>query len=191
MKRSIHLASLAAIASTTMLIACSGGGGNNATASGSGPANRQPGLWETSAKVTALELTGASPEMQARANARVGQVQTANECVTPEMVRDPVAQMRAMMARQGATANCQFLDQVWGGGVIRVRARCPAAQGGSAEIAIEGSFTETTMRATMNVTASGPASAEMPGVTGLRLTAETNGRRVGECPGSNRPANTM
>jgi hypothetical protein len=176
MKQSILLAAgVAAI----LVGACSKGG--------NGTAQRQPGMWETKAKITSLQLTGAPPEIQARANSQVGQERTASECLTPEQARDPVGQMRQMMAAQGSmAANCTFSDQTFAGGVIRVHGTCPAAGGGSAEINLEGTFTETTMQATMNVNASGPASAAMPGVTGMRIAMETQGRRTGECPGGAR-----
>lgn len=177
MKRSI-LVGITALATSAILAACSGGGGG-----GNGPAQRQPGLWETKAKITQLQITGGAPEIQARANAQVGQERTQNECLTPEQARDPLAQMRAMMAQQGPTANCTFSDQVFTGGVINIRGRCPAAGGGSAEIALTGTFTETTMTATMNVTAQGQPDPSMGGATGMRITAETSGRRTGDCAG--------
>ena len=175
MKQSVLLA---AGVSAILIAACSKGG--------NGPAQRQAGMWETKAKVTSIQLTGAPPEIQARANSQVGQERTASECLTAEQARDPIAQMRQMMAQQGPTANCTFSDQVFSGGTIRVHGRCPAAGGGSAEIALDGSFTETTMQATMNVTAQGPASAQMPGVTGMRIAMETQSRRTGDCPGGAR-----
>lgn len=178
MKRSI-LVGITALATSAILAACSGGG----AAGGNGPAQRQPGLWETKAKITQLQITGGAPEFQARANAQVGQERTASECLTAEQARDPLAQMRAMMAQQGPTANCTFSDQVFTGGVINVRGRCPAAGGGSAEIALTGTFTETTMTATMNVTASGAPDPAMGGATGMRITLDTTGRRTGECAG--------
>ena len=194
MKRLIVLA--AGIAAITVTAACNRDGGGGA---GGGAAQRQPGQWESTAKVTAIQLTGAPPEIQARANSQVGQTRTGSECLTPEQARDPLAQMRRLMAQQGPTANCTFSDQVFSGGTIRIHGTCPAAGGGSAEIALDGTFTATTMQATMTVNAQGPASAAMPGVTGMRITAEMNGRRTGECttgaapppmPGA-APGNTM
>lgn len=174
-KQSILLAASVAV---ILIAACSKGG--------NGTAQRQPGMWETKAKITSLQLTGAPAEVQARANTQVGQERTASECLTPEQARDPLAQMRQMMAQQGSTSNCTFSDQTFAGGIIRVHGTCPAAGGGSAEITLEGTFTETTMQATMNVNASGPASAAMPGVTGMRIAMETSGRRTGDCPGGAR-----
>jgi hypothetical protein len=167
---------LAAGVSVILVAGCSRGG----------PQQRQPGMWETRAKITSIQLTGAPAEIQARANSQVGQERTASECLTPEQARDPIAQMRSMMAQQGPTANCTFSDQVFSGGTIRVHGTCPAAGGGSAEIALDGTFTETTMQATMNVNAQGPASAQMPGVTGMRIAMETQSRRTGDCPGTAR-----
>jgi hypothetical protein len=181
MKRSTYLSvSIAAIATTAMLAACSGGGGGG----GNGPAQRQPGQWESTAKITALELTGAPAEAQARASSQVGQARTGSECLTPEQARDPLAQMRRMMAQQGSTSNCTFSDQVFAGGTIRIHGNCPAAGGGSAQVTLDGTFTATTMTATMSVNASGPPSPAMPGVTGMRLAAEITARRTGECTGA-------
>jgi hypothetical protein len=169
-----HLSLLAAgIAAIAITAACS-----------KGPEQRQPGMYETTAKITSLQLTGAPPEVQARANTQVGQSRSTSECLTAEQARDPLAQMRQMMAQQGATANCRFSDQTFSGGTIRVHATCPAAAGGSAEVSLEGSFTETTMQATMTMNAQGPASAAMPGVTGMRIVAESMSRRTGDCPGA-------
>lgn len=187
MKRSIMLA--AGIAAIAVTAACGGGGGNNAGAgAGGGPAQRQPGQWESTAKVTAINIAGAPPEVQARANSQVGQTQTGSECLTPEQARDPLAQMRRMMASQGPTANCNFTDQVFSGGTIRIRGTCPAPGGGSAEISLEGTFTATTMQATMTVNAQAPAAAASQGVTGMRVTAEMTGRRTGECTAGAAPA---
>jgi hypothetical protein len=178
MKRSIVLA--AGIAAITVTAACNKDGGGAAV-------QRQPGQWESTAKITTIQLTGAAPEIQARANSQVGQTHTGSECLTAEAARDPMAQMRQMMAQQGPAANCQFTDQVFAGGTIRIRATCPAAAGGSAELSVDGTYTATTMQATMSVNAQGPAAATMPGVTGMRLTMETTGRRTGECTGGAAP----
>src|SRR6476659_801950 len=122
-----HISLLAAgIAAIAITAACSKGG----------PDQRQPGMYETTAKITSLQLTGAPPEVQARANTQVGQSRSTSECLTAEQARDPLSQMRQMMSQQGATANCRFSDQTFSGGTIRVHATCPAAAGGSAEVSL-------------------------------------------------------
>ena len=170
MTRSILLAvSIAAIAMTA---GCNRGGA----------AQRQPGQWETVTTIKSIEMPGAPPQVLEQVRAQVGQAQTQRECVTAEQARDPLAQMRRMLS-QGNIGNCNFSDQVFAGGTIRVRGTCSPGAGGTAQVSLEGSFTETTLEANMTMNAQGPASASMPGVTGMNMTAEIRGRRVGDCPG--------
>ncbi|HEV7661166.1 MAG TPA: DUF3617 domain-containing protein [Allosphingosinicella sp.] len=152
----------------------------------------QPGQWEKTLRFKSLELTGASPEVQARANRQVGQSQTNQECITPEKARNPLQEMREMAA-QGRAANCRFTDETFSGGVIRIRATCGGAgQNESGTLSVEGSFTETTLQATLTVSGQGVASPMMPGVTGMRMTAEISGRRTGDCAaGAARPGNGL
>jgi hypothetical protein len=151
----------------------------------------QPGQWETVTTMKSIEIPGAPPEAQAQLRSQVGRAQTNQECMTPERARNPVQQMRQMMA-QGQTANCRFSDEVFGGGVIRIRATCPGPNGqGSGTVSVEGTFTATTIQATLSVSAEG-ANPAMPGATGMRMTADIRGRRVGDCPaGAARPGNGL
>ncbi len=179
MKRSIILA--AGVAATAVAAGCSSGG----------PDQRQPGEWETITEIKALEVPGAAPDMQARARAQIGQSQTARECLTEEAARDPIRQLRQMMA-QGPSSNCQFSDQVFRGGTIRIRATCAAAGGGgSAEFSVDGGFTAITLESTVIMNAQGAGVASVPGATGMRLTANVRGRRVGDCPVGARPGNSQ
>lgn len=147
------------------------------------------GQWEKTLQIKSLELTGAPPEVQAQARAQIGQPRTNQECLTAEQANNPLQQMREM-ASQGRAANCRFTDETFSGGVIRIRATCGGgAQGGSGTISVEGSFTETTLQATMSV--EGQGGTGMPGVTGMRMSADIRGRRTGDCPGGAAPANNQ
>jgi hypothetical protein len=192
----------AAAAAALLLAACggqdgnrAGGATNNASAptagepgapsaappAASGTETMQPGQWEMAVQVRSIEVPGAPPQAQAQIRSGVGRTQTNQDCLTPERARNPRQDMRQMMA-QGRAANCRFTDQVFGGGVIRIRATCPgpAGQGSSAQVSMEGSFTGTTLQATLAISAQG-ANPAMPGATGMRMTADIRGRRVGEC----------
>jgi hypothetical protein len=197
----------AAAAAALLLAACggqdgnrAGGATNNASAvapgepgaSGTAPVpapgasaglTMQPGLWEMAVQIRSLDVAGAPPEAQARIRSQVGRTQTNRNCITPEEARNPIGQMRDMVA-QGRAASCQFTDQVFGGGVIRIRATCagPAGRGSSGRVAMEGTFTATTVQATLTFSAQGAANPAMPGVTGVNMAADLRGRRVGECP---------
>lgn len=180
MTRSILLAvSIAAIA---VAGGCSQGGGN-------GAAQRQPGEWESITTIKSIDIPGAPPEVQARIRSQVGVAQTTRECLTAEQARDPLGQMRQMVSR-GNSGNCTFSDQVFAGGTIHVRGTCNPAAGGTAEVTLEGTFTDTTLQANMNMNAQGPAGAAMPGVTSMRVAAEVRGRRIGDCTSPATPATT-
>lgn len=156
---------------------------------------RQPGQWEITARLTQLQLTGASPEDQARVNSDLNRTQTSSQCLTPELARDPLALARRLVVPDGMPQedlnDCSFSDQVYSGGTIRVHLSCPRLRGGrlAMQYAVEGTFTETTMQYTRTSNAQFPAEASRPGVTGQRMTLEVSGRRVGECAsGASPPA---
>jgi uncharacterized protein DUF3617 len=192
----------AAAAAALLLVACGGQDGNrtgNATNNASAAAGEpgasgatsapvvatgesmQPGQWEMAVQMRSIEIPGAPPEAQAQIRSQVGRAQTNQDCITPEQARNPLAQMRQMVA-QGQAARCQFTDQVFGGGVIRIRATCPgpSGQAGGGQVSMEGAFTATTLQATLTVSATG-ANPRMPGATGMRMVADIRGRRIGEC----------
>lgn len=185
MKRSILLAvSVAAIAVTA---GCNRGGG----AGGNGTAQRQPGQWESVTTIKSIDIPGAPPQVLQQVQAQVGHATTQRECLTADQSRDPLAQMRRMLS-QGNSGNCNFTDQVFAGGTIRIRGTCSPPGGGTAQVSLEGTFTETTLEANLTMNAQGPAGAAMPGVTSMNMTAEVRGRRVGDCAAGAAPAgNTM
>lgn len=171
MNRSIILA--AGIAAIAIVAGCSKGGN----------VQQQPGEWETTSRIKSIEVPGAPPEAQAQIRAQVGQTQTRRECLTEAQARDPMGQMRAMLAQGGPASACTFSDQTYSGGTIRIRGTCPAPGGqGSAQISVEGTYDATTMQGTMTMNAQAGANAPAGGPTGMNMTAEINGRRVGDCP---------
>jgi hypothetical protein len=164
-----------------------------ATGCNKGADELQPGQWEMVTQVKSLEMPGAPPEAQAQIRSGIGRSQTSQDCITPERARNPLAQMREMMA-QSSAANCRFSDEVFGGGVIRIRATCPGPGGqaaGGGSVSMEGSFTATTLNVTFSVNAQG-GNPGMPGATGMNMSAEIRGRRIGDCPaGAARPGNGL
>jgi hypothetical protein len=143
----------------------------------------QPGQWEMGLQLKTLEMPGAPPEMVAQLRSAMSQSQPARSCLTAEEARNPLAQMREMVV-QGQAANCRFTDEVFGGGVIRIRATCPGSGGrGGGQMSMEGSFTATTLNATLTARGSSP---RVPGAT-MNMTAEITGRRTGDCAAGARP----
>jgi len=152
----------------------------------SGARAMQPGLWEMAAQVTAVEMPGAPAAAQARLRAQQGRTQTDRRCITPAQAANPT---RDLVGGGPQSRFCQFSSRTWAGGVIRVVATCQPPGGGvsRADMAMEGSFTETTLEARMTVTAVGPNMSGGPGTQTVRATTTLRGRRVGECPAGGAP----
>jgi uncharacterized protein DUF3617 len=148
----------------------------------------QPGQWEMAVQLKSLEMPGAPPEAVAQIRSALSQAQPNRDCLTPEQARNPLAEMRQLVA-QGRAANCRFTDEVFGGGVIRIRATCqgPGGQGSGGTVSMEGSFTATTLQATLNAQGANPG---VPGAT-MNMTAEVTGRRIGDCAAGTRPGNGL
>ena len=159
----------AGIAAIAMTAACS-----------RGPDQRQPGEWETAVTLKSVEIPGAPQQYVDLMRSRGSTPQTGRECLTPEKARDPLGEMRRMLS-QGEGRACNFTDQVFSGGTIRIRGTCPGPNGQSAEVSLEGTFTETTLEATMSVNAQGAGVVPIPGATGMRMTTEMRSRRIGDC----------
>jgi hypothetical protein len=153
-------------------------GAAGGASSAGGPA-MQPGQWEMVTQVTAIEMPGAPPAAQAQLRAQQGRSQTDRQCITPEQAANPSRNL----VSGAQSGSCQFGDTIWSGGVIRIRATCRQPGGsGQAEMAMEGSFTATTLDARLSVSATGPNISGGPGTQQMRATSIIRGRRVGECP---------
>lgn len=171
MKQSIYLAAGAAV---ILLAACNSGGG--------GPEHIQAGMWEMKAKMTQFEAPGAAPAQIAPMQAQLNREQVNRTCITQDRASDPLRQFRELMTRGQPGAACTTDEDTFRGGVIRVRVTCRSSGGqtGQGTMTMEGSFTDTTLQATMTVTAEGGPPG---GPQSLRMATEIRGSRVGECQG--------
>ena len=161
------------------------------TACSRGPEHIQPGEWEMKTRLTQLEAPGAAPEMLAPLRSQINREQTNRTCITQETASNPLQQFREAMTRQQAGAACTTDEDRFAGGVIRVRVTCRGTNGqpGQGTMTMEGSFSETTLQATMTVSGEGPGVAGAP--QSLRMTTELRGIRVGDCPGQAASGNSL
>jgi hypothetical protein len=171
MKRSIRLASLAAIASTTLLFGCSGG------PLGGGGVTLQPGMWESTVQFTTIEMPGAPPEAAAALQAMMARPQTRSNCMTPEQAANPTS---AMASPEGARAGCTFEQNGFANGTINVRGTCADATRGNLQMTMTGSYTATTMEATVDQRMTAPTGTAGP--QSLHLAGRMTARRTGDCP---------
>ena len=155
MKRLILLAPALALAA-----ACSGNTGTI-----------QPGNWETTTRFTSVELPGMPEAMAKQMQSRMAnQTHSRTHCITPAEAANPTGGMTGSQNPQG----CQFSEQTFAGGVIRVRGTCPGPTG-QIRMSWEGSYTETTMDANITTELAGGPQA-------MRMVGTITSRRTGDCP---------
>jgi len=137
----------------------------------------QPGQWETTIQFSSIEMPGAPEAMVAPMRAMMGQPQTRSECMTPEEAANPA---NKMTNPEGGTTGCQFAENVFAGGTIRVHGTCTSPNRGTMQMNMDGSYTATTMQA--RITQEMHAPANTPGPQTIRLTGNLSARRTGDCP---------
>ena len=156
--------------SLALLAACSGGGSDQI----------QPGMWETTSRMTEVEIPGMPPAMAEQMKAQLAnQTQTNSQCITPEQAANPAGNM---LNQGGDAQGCTFADSTFSGGVIRVRGTCPGPGGaGQATMSWEGTYTATTMEGRIVAEVTAPPGAA-PGPQNIKMSGTLTSRRTGDCP---------
>lgn len=137
----------------------------------------QPGQWETTIRFTSIEVPGAPEAAVAPMRAMMSAPQTRSECMTPEQAANPAGRMM----NPGAGANsCQYSENVFAGGTIRVHGTCQQPGRGSMQMNMDGSYTATTMQTTLTSEVHAPPGT--PGPQVIRMSGTLSARRTGDCP---------
>lgn len=159
--------------SLVLIAACSGGASDSI----------QPGQWETTVRMTEIELPGVPEPVAAQMRqAMANQAQTQSRCITPEEAANPT---RGMVNPSGDAQGCTFTDQTFAGGRIQVAGNCPApGNQGSVTTTMTGSYTPTTMEAQVTAEVRPGASAPPGGPQVVRMRGNMTSRRTGDCAAS-------
>jgi hypothetical protein len=136
----------------------------------------QPGQWETTIQFSSIEVPGAPEAQLAPMRAMMGQPRTVAACMTPEEAANPTSKM---MSQEGAAQNCQYTENVFSGGTIRVHGTCPMPRGGTMTMNWDGTYTATTMQAQVSQQMQAPPNT--PGPQSIRLAGSLTARRTGDC----------
>ena len=140
---------------------------NNAAAEAP-PAQIVAGLYRQSTTLLELKDSSLSP-VEAEASARaIGTAQTAERCVTPEMVADP-----QKLVREDVDPQCTVERSQWNDGRIDFAMSCPEneeLEGGSFRLA--GTYNHDSYSFELNASGAGDD------VMRMRVVA----KRLGECP---------
>ena len=139
----------------------------------------QPGQWETTVQFKSIEVPGAPEAAVAQMRALMGQPQTNSECMTPQEAANPTG---GLVNPGGNAGDCQFTENTFTGGTIRVRGACTAAGRGRMQMTLEGSYTATTMEAQISSEVQAPPGTQGPQT--IRMSGTMTGRRTGDCPAS-------
>jgi hypothetical protein len=139
----------------------------------------QPGQWETTIRMTSVEMPGAPEAMVAQMRQAASAPQTSSECMTPEEAANPASKM---MNPGGGANSCQFTESTFAGGAIRVRGTCSPPGAGRQQMSMEGSYTSTTMEARITAEMQAPPGANPTGPQSVRVSGTMTGRRTGDCP---------
>jgi hypothetical protein len=135
----------------------------------------QPGFWETTIRFTSIEVPGLSEDAVAQMQRTFAyNPDIRRECITPAGATDPTAGLTGIL-------DCEFREQTFAEGRIRVSGICPLSDGeGQIDMLWDGGYTYTTM--------TGAITSEVSG-TGLdmRMRGTLDARRIGECPDSSEP----
>lgn len=167
MKKLLALAPCAAL-----IFGCSGG------PFGGGAVSLQPGMWEQTVQFTTIEAPGAPPEMLQMMRAMMGQPRTSSSCITAEQAANPAESFGRPERR--SDVSCQFEPNAFANGTINLRGTCSSPTSGNVSMTTTGSYTATTMEATMNHQMTAPPNT--PGPQSLRLEGRMTARRTGDCP---------
>ncbi|MGQ0661453.1 DUF3617 domain-containing protein [Sphingosinicella sp.] len=167
---------------TALLFACSGG------PLGGGGVTLQPGMWEMTVQFTTIDMPGAPPGATEAMRAIMGQPQTRSNCMTPEQAANPAG---TIGAPEGAaqSAGCQFDPNGYANGTINVRGTCTNPTRGNMQVTMTGSYTATTMEATLNQTMTAPPGTQGP--QSIRLEGRMTARRSGDCPAGAAAGNSV
>ena len=164
----------ALIAGTLALAACGrdepAPDANNAAAQAPAPvaAQIQPGLYRQA--TTLLEMNDPSlSKAEADAAAKViGQTQSEDRCVTPDMVSDPKELIKSDIAE-----DCTMQRSVWDEGKIDIALSCPGKEGVTgSQLALTGTYAADAYSIDMGMT----------GHAGEVVRMKVDAKRLGDCP---------
>lgn len=146
-----------------------------AAACSGGAVSLQPGQWEHTVQFTSIEAPGVPEAQMTAMRQMMGQPRTDSECMTPQQAANPTGNMLSPNGGQ----NCQFTENVFSGGTIRVHGTCQQPGGGTAQMNMDGSYTATTMNVRLTSEVTMPPG--MPGPRSVRMAGTVTGRRTGDC----------
>ena len=137
----------------------------------------QPGEWESTTEVVDVRMDNPPPGMpNGMLDMMKGRKTSTKNCITPEQAANPEAEFLASQKND----QCTYKGFQMTGGVIKGTVSCPSGDGGTADVAMTGSYTPASYVMEMEMNAAnlgGPSAAGMA----MWMKMRTTGKRIGEC----------
>lgn len=132
------------------------------------PSQIEPGLYRQATTLVELQDKTMSPEEAAAAAKKVGTTQTADRCVTPEMVDNP-----KKLVLSSKDQGCAVERSVWDAGKIDIALTCPEDEDTSAgAMTLTGNYDKDRYSIEML----------MKGDPGELVRMKVDAKRLGDCP---------
>lgn len=147
------------------------GESGNAADNGAAPppaAQIEPGLYRQATTLVEMKDPTLSADEAAAAAKAIGTTQTAERCVTPEMLENP-----KKIVMSGAEEGCTVERSTWEGGKIDIAMTCPEGENTSAgAMTLSGSYGSDRYSIAM----------AMNGNEGEVMRMKVEAKRLGDCP---------
>lgn len=141
---------------------------------GGGAVFLSPGRWESTVTMDKIDIPGMPPQLAERMKTAMAN-KTSARCLTPEEAKKPAAEFFAGKERGG----CRYDHFEMGGGNLDAKMLC-GAQGGTAEIAMKGSYEPDNFRLAMTMNGKDVPNAPQ-GRMSMAMTVDS--KRTGDCTG--------
>lgn len=130
----------------------------------------EPGEWQMTTRITAVDMPGAPPELT---KAMAGRETVVKHCMT----REEAERSPGDLFRKSAEGKCTYERFEMDGGKVDAKMQCQGARPGETmQTEMSGAYSRDTYKTEMKMTVSVPGS-EGP----MTMEATTEGKRLGAC----------
>lgn len=130
----------------------------------------EPGQWEQTATLVAMEAPGMPPEIAEAMKQKMGSSQVHKVCITPEQAKNPREDFFT-----GPGQNCSYEHFKWGGGNVDMKLLCKHPQA-TQTMAMSGTYEPDAYHMAMTMTNQGSGPME-----NMTMKMKVDAKRVGDC----------
>jgi|TARA_R100000049_G_C1932144_1_gene76020 hypothetical protein len=132
----------------------------------------RPGQWENTIEFTEFDIPGVPANIKGMMAKQMGSAMTTKSCLTQEEAQRPDAGFFGGEKND----NCTYDRFDHSGGNLALRMTCQTGDGGTAKIAMDGTFADESFTLTMDNRISGTQAGD------VTMKGKVTGKRIGDCP---------